>query len=74
MPLFLRVVAPEFDPGATVEDAGVAPHSAHEGDVAKLDERLVNLLHPELASEEKPEPASAPPTAEQAAAAPAPPG
>lgn len=54
MALFSRVLAPNLDRGATVENAGVAPHSAAEEDVAALDARLVELLHPEAPAEEAP--------------------
>lgn len=47
MPLLSRVLIPDFDPGSTVENAGVAPKSAREDDVRGLDERLVALLRSE---------------------------
>jgi hypothetical protein len=62
MALILRVLAPNFDPGATVETVGVTPRPAPEEDVAELDDQLVELLHPESADEE--ESSSTPPVPE----------
>jgi hypothetical protein len=53
MALILRVLAPNFDPGATVETVGVTPRPAPEEDVAELDGQLVELLQPESAREEE---------------------
>lgn len=61
---YMRAVVPKFVIGATVENAGVEPRPAFEKDVADLDRRLVDLLHPGRVVRRKP--TGAPAAAERA--------
>jgi hypothetical protein len=45
MSSLIRALLPEFDPGPTVESAGVRPAKAPEVNVADLDEALQKQLH-----------------------------
>jgi hypothetical protein len=63
MNALIRAIWPDFDPGATVEEAGIEPSPAPPVDIADLDRNLVTILasdesQPEAAAAES-EPATA---------------
>ncbi len=65
MGTFLHLNEPDFAPGATVENANVAPRSARQVDVKALDERIARLLEKEFPPvEQNGQPAAAEPAAE----------